>query len=71
MKFILAFSICSAITGFCNTTMTVDTQFDTWNDCVNGGANITTSFTKTFGEKANKEKLYISYFCNEIESKKI
>ena len=67
MKFILAFSICSAITGFCNNTATIETPFNTWTECINGGASLTTKFTKTFEERANKEKLYVTYFCNEIE----
>jgi hypothetical protein len=71
MKFILAFSICSAITGFCNNTATVQKQYNTWSECVNGGATLTTNFTKTFEEKANKEKLYVTYFCNEVENEKI
>jgi hypothetical protein len=67
MKFILAFSICSAITGFCNNTATIETPYNTWTECVNGGASLTTKFTETFEERANKEKLYVTYFCNEIE----
>ena len=57
MKFILAFSICSAITGFCNNTATVQTQYNTWTECVNGGATLITNFTKSFEEQANEEKL--------------
>ena len=37
MKFILAFSICSAITGYCNNTMTLPTKFDSWSECVGAG----------------------------------
>tara|TARA_R100001460_G_C3508142_1_gene171183 strand:- start:353 stop:568 length:216 start_codon:yes stop_codon:yes gene_type:complete len=71
MKFILAFSICSAITGFCNNTATIQTQYNTWSECVNGGATLITNFTDTFEEKANKEKLYVTYFCNEVDNEKI
>ena len=71
MKFILAFSICSAITGFCNNTATVQTQYNTWSECVNGGATLITNFTDTFEEKANKERLYVTYFCNEVKNEKI
>jgi hypothetical protein len=67
VKFILAFSICSAITGFCNNTATIETPYNTWTECVNGGASLTTKFTKTFEERANKERLYVTYFCNEIK----
>ena len=41
MKFVLAFSICSAVTGFCNNTMVVDKKFDTWTECVIGGSQLT------------------------------
>ena len=71
MKFILAFSICSAITGFCNNTATVQTQYNTWSECVNGGATLITNFTDTFEEKTNKQKLYVTYFCNEVKNEKI
>ena len=65
MKFILAFSICSAITGYCNNTMTVDRQFNTWSECVIGGSQLTIAYAKKMEEKLNRDKLYISYFCNE------
>jgi len=65
MKFILAFSICSAITGYCNNTMTVDKQFNTWTECVIGGSQLTIEYATRQEEKINKDKLYITYFCNE------
>ena len=65
MKFILAFSICSAITGYCNNTMTVDRQFNTWSECVIGGSQLTIAYAKKMEDKLNKNKLYITYFCNE------
>ena len=67
MKFILAFSICSAITGFCNNTATVPTEYNSLTECVNGGAKIITTFTERYETKMNEEKLYVSYFCNEIK----
>ena len=70
MKFILAFSICSAITGYCNNTMTVDREFNTWTECVIGGSQLTIEYAKKMEEKVNKDKLYISYFCNENHSDK-
>ena len=65
MKFILAFSLCSAITGYCNTTMTVDRQFDSWSECVIGGSQLTIVYAQKMEEKLNRDKLYITYFCNE------
>ena len=70
MKFILAFSICSALSGMCNTTMTIDKQFNTWSECVIGGSQLTIAYAQKMEEKVNKDKLYISYFCNEDHSNK-
>ena len=70
MKFILAFSICSAITGYCNNTMTVDKEFNTWTECVIGGSQLTIEYAQKQEEKINKDKLYITYFCNENISDK-
>jgi len=70
MKFVLAFSICSAVTGFCNNTMVVDKNFDTWTECVIGGSYLTIEYAKKMEEEVNKNKLYISYFCNENISDK-
>ena len=60
MKFVLAYTICSAITGFCNTPAVHSVKFNTWTDCTKAGATVTIKVTNEF-----KEKLYISYFCNE------
>jgi len=70
IKFILAFSVCSAISGYCNNTMTVDRQFDSWSECVKAGSHLTIEYAKKMEEKVNKNKLYISYFCNENISDK-
>jgi hypothetical protein len=65
MKFVLAYTICSAITGFCNTPAIHPVKFDTWTDCTKAGASVTIRVTTEFEQKFNKDKLYISYFCNE------
>lgn len=65
MKFILAFTVCSAITGFCNNTITVKPAYDTWTECVVAGSELTIKFAEKQEELINKDKLYISYFCNE------
>ena len=67
MKFTLAYMLCSAITGFCNNTVTHPQKFNTWTDCVNGGAEITIETVNHFKEKFEDEKLYISYFCTKVE----
>ena len=65
MKFVLAYTICSAITGFCNTPAVHPVKFDTWTDCTKNGAMVTIRVTNEYKEKFEKDKLYISYFCNE------
>ena len=65
MKFILAFSICSAITGYCNTTMTLPTKFDSWAECVGAGGKLIQTFSVEMEETIEDRKLYMNYFCNE------
>jgi hypothetical protein len=66
MKFILAFSICSAITGYCNTTATLPTKFDSWSECVGAGGKLIIDASVKLEEQFNTDKLYMNYFCNEI-----
>jgi hypothetical protein len=70
MKFVLAYTICSAITGFCNTPVVHPIKFETWTDCTKAGATITIKVTNEYKQKFNEEKLYISYFCNENNTDK-
>ena len=65
MKFVLAYTLCSAITGLCNTTMIHPTTFDSWSDCAKGGATVTIQLNNKYSEKFNEQKLYLTYFCNE------
>ena len=65
MKFVLAYTICSAITGLCNNTTVSPVEFNTWTDCTKAGAIATIKVTNENIEKFDKEKLYVTYFCNE------
>lgn len=67
MKFILAFTICSAITGFCNNTATMPTEFNSWSECVGAGGKLIVDASVKLEDKINQDKLYISYFCTEIK----
>jgi len=69
MKFVLAYTICSAITGFCNTPVVHPQHFNTWTDCTKHGATITIGVTNKYLEKFNDKELYVSYFCNKVEKK--
>ena len=66
MKFVLAYTICSAITGFCNNTTISPVEFNTWTDCTKAGAIATIQITNKNLELYEKDKLYVTYFCNEV-----
>ena len=70
MYYILVFAICSAVTGDCTPPRTLPTQFDKWTECVIAGSEITIEYATQMEEKINKDKLYISYFCNENNTNK-
>ena len=67
MKFVLAYTICSAITGLCNNTTVLPMEFNSWTDCTKAGAIATIKLTNENLEVFNKDKLYVNYFCNEVE----
>jgi|TARA_R110000764_G_scaffold208268_1_gene293970 hypothetical protein len=67
MKFVLAYTICSAITGFCNTPSISPVEFNSWTDCTKGGAIATIKLTNENLEIFDKDKLYVNYFCNEVK----
>lgn len=46
--------------------MTIETQYNSWSDCVAGGGILIQDFAKDMKKRADEEKLYISYFCNEV-----
>ena len=67
MKFVLAYTICSAITGMCNNTTIHPKEFNSWTDCTKAGAVATIEVTNKLEKKFNEKKLYINYFCNEVK----
>jgi hypothetical protein len=66
----LILSICSSLTGTCQTIGIPPERFDTWSECVKAGAEQIIKTTKTFEDKFNKQRLVVSYFCNEDHSNK-
>lgn len=70
MKFILILSLCSAISGTCQTTGIHPQKFDTWSECVKSGAKEIIKATETYEYKFNEQRLVVSYFCNEDHSNK-
>ena len=65
MKFVLAYTICSAITGLCNNTTVSPIEFNSWTDCTKAGAIASVQVVNNNLEKFNEKKLYVTYFCNE------
>jgi len=70
MKFILVLSLCSSLTQTCQTLGIPPERFDTWSECVKSGAEQIIKTTERFEEKFNKQRLVVSYFCNEDHSNK-
>ena len=71
MKFVLAYTICSAITGFCTNTAVSPVEFNSWSDCVKAGSLSTVEIVIQNEEKFNEEKLYVTYFCNEVPKENV
>ena len=67
MKFVLAYTICSAITGMCNTPALSPVEFNSWTDCTKAGAMATIKVTNENIKNFNEKKLYVTYFCNEYK----
>ena len=65
MKFVIAFSLCSAINGFCGNTAIYPKKFNTWSECNQFGTKIVFDKFNQNTKKFNDEKLYLVYFCNE------
>jgi len=50
--------------------MTIKPAYDTWTECVVAGSQLTIKFAELKEKEINREKLYISYFCNENNTNK-
>ena len=61
MYYILAFAICSAITGDCTTPRTLPTQFDKWSECVIAGSEITIEYATKMEEQIKRVKYNFSW----------
>ena len=68
MKFMLVFTICSIISGSCEPVTNTNNTFDSWSECVGHGGKLIVDFSIDMKEHADKNKLYVSYFCNEVKN---
>lgn len=55
----------------CNNTTLSPIEFNSWTDCTKAGAAATIKVTNEYEDKFNKEKLYVTYFCNEVDRKNV
>ena len=49
------------------TCKSINKTFDTWSECVGHGGKLIVDFSIDMKEHADKNKLYVSYFCNEVK----
>jgi len=62
----LVFAVCSALSGSCEPLVQIDKTFNSWSECVGHGGALIIDFSKEMKEHVDNNKLYISYFCNEV-----
>ena len=48
--------------------MTLPVKFNTWSECVGAGGKLIVDFSVKLEDRINKDKMYMNYFCNEIET---
>ena len=65
MKFILVFTICSAISASCERPIQFQNKFDNWSECVGQGGELIVKFSEEMREHIENNKLYLSYSCLE------
>lgn len=66
MKFVLAYTLCSAITGMCNTPTITGMEFYKWSDCNKAGALATVEVINYNSEKFDEEMLFVTYSCRQV-----
>jgi len=47
--------------------MTIDKDYKSWSECVGAGGQMIVDLSEKKTDMLNKDKLYMSYFCNEVE----
>ena len=51
----------------CTNTEVSPVEFNSWSNCVKAGSLSTVQIVNENEEKFNEEKLYVTYFCNEVK----
>jgi hypothetical protein len=70
MKFFLVLYICSSISKTCGAPMNYSNKFEDWSSCVKKGGELIVEFADQKNDTINKDQLYVSYFCGNVESNK-
>ncbi len=70
MKFFLVMIICSSVSKSCGSPMNYHYEFDTWSSCIKRGGELIVQFIDETEIEVNQERLYVSYYCGNVESNK-
>ncbi|UCH71643.1 MAG: hypothetical protein JSW62_04390 [Thermoplasmatales archaeon] len=70
MKFFLIMIICSSVSKSCGAPMNYHHQFEDWSTCIKRGGELIVEFVDQTEIEMNKERLYVSYYCDSIDPKK-
>lgn len=63
MKFVLIFQICSLLTSQCLPQYSDRVMFDTWSDCVVGGAQKIIEVVNQEKDVVDEQQVIIKYWC--------
>jgi len=70
MKILLSIIICSALAGECKPPYQHKESFEDWSSCMHQGYNDSLSLLGVMGDDyVNHNKIYIKFYCKEIEEK--
>jgi len=70
MKFVIVFSLCSAISNYCGNPSVYPKKFDSWTECHQFAVKKMYEKYNVSHKKFNEEKLFLKYFCHENQSDK-
>jgi len=62
--------ICSSVSKSCGSPMNYHHQFEDWSSCIKRGGELIVQFIDQTEIEVNEERLYVSYFCDNVKSNK-
>ncbi len=70
MKIVLSLIICSALAGECKPSFQHKDVFEDWSSCMYQGYNNSIQLLNVMGDDyINQNKIFIKFYCKEIEEK--